>query len=73
MKKEIKVKAWAKLPDCSCFGEPLQIYSSKKEAQNAIKDMEYRLYGIDCLYADWKPNFDTKVVPVEIKLTPPKV
>ena len=70
MKKQKKneIKAWAKLPDCSCFGESLQIYSSKKEAQNAINNMEARLYGINCLYKDWKPNFDSKVVPVLIKI-----
>lgn len=64
------INAWAKIPDCSCLGEPLQVYSSKKEAQDAIAEMECRLYGINALYTAFKPGFDSVVIPVTITYTP---
>lgn len=64
--KEIKIKAWAKLPDCSCLGESLEIFSSKKEAKKAIIDLNIRLYGINYLFKNFKSNLISKVVPCTI-------
>ena len=51
-------------PDSSCLGEPLEIYSTKKEAEEAIRDKISRMYGVDALYEGFKIPFSVKKVVI---------
>lgn len=49
------------------LNEPFPIYETRKEAEVAIKESEAILFGVDCLYENFRSPF--KVKKVEINLT----
>lgn len=44
------------------LGQPFPVYQTKKEAENAIKESEAALFGIKCLYSDFRSPFKVREV-----------
>ena len=47
------------------LNNPFPIYETKKEAERAIKESEAVLFGIECLYKDFKSPFVVREIKIE--------